>query len=109
MKFVKYNGADVQLEKGKIYRLARRTLNGCYILRGVEGRFPKEDFLPVKIHEGTTIYMPKVGESFTCACYEKRQKVEYETSSVVEIIHNSGKQYTVYTKNSVYIVFVLLD
>ncbi len=109
MKFAKYNGSDIQLEKGKIYRVTRRTLGGCYILNGVEGKFPKEDFLPVKIHEGTTIYMPKIGESFACACYENRQKIEYQTSAVTDIIHNSGKQYTVFTQNSVYIVFVLLD
>ena len=109
MKFIKYNGSDIQLEKGKIYRVARRALDGSYILKGIDGKFPKKDFLPVKIHEGTTIYMPKIGESFTCACYEKHQKIEYQTSAVADIIHNSGKQYTVFTQNSVYIVFVLID
>lgn len=109
MKFIKYDGSNDNVEKGKIYQVARRTLKGDYILKGIEGRFPKEDCISVAVHEGTTIYRPKVGESFSCACYEKRQKIEYQTSPVTAIFKKEHKRYIVYTKNSVYIVFVLLD
>lgn len=108
MKFVKNIGKNPQLEEGRIYQVARRTLKGEYILKGIEGRFLKEEFEPVKTHQGTAIYMPKVGEPFKCDCYEKSHKVVYETTPVVEI-HKKGRQYIVHTQNSVYIIFVLLE
>lgn len=109
MKFIKYNGSSDNVENGKIYQVARRTLKGEYILKGIDGRFPKEECIPVAVHEGTAIYRPKVGESFNCACYEKKQKIEYQTTPVTAIFSRGHKQYMVYTKNSVYIIFVLLD
>lgn len=108
MRFVKNVGENSLLEKGKIYQVSRRTLKGEYVLKGIEGRFLKTEFEPVKIHQGTAIYMPKIGKAFKCDCYEKGRKVVYETSPVVEI-HKNGRQYIVYTQNSVYIIFVLLE
>ena len=107
MKFVRYVGNDNRLARGKFYQVSRSILGGKYALKDVDGKFPKSDFEPVKSHEGTAIYMPKVGESFVCACYEKGQKVEYTTSPVVEI-HEKGGRYIVHTKNSVYVIFVLI-
>ena len=108
MKFVKNIGKNPQLEEGKIYQVSRRTLRGEYLLKGIEGRFLKEEFETVKIHQGTAIYKPKIGEAFKCDCYEKGRKVVYTTSPVVEI-HKKGRQYIVHTQNSVYIIFVLLE
>lgn len=108
MKFVKNIGKNPQLEAGRIYQVSRRTLKGEYILKGIDGRFLKEEFESVKVHEGTAIYKPKIGESFKCDCYEKGRKVIYETSPVAEI-HQKGRQYIVHTQNSVFIIFVLLE